>query len=218
MLSWLPPSGDRLWPLFAEQAERALSFPEQGSRAGAPPPGFLHHRRETLLAPGEEAFARAGVGLRLGVPFFLPWVRLLVAAPPVLHGGSPHGEVHLQAERPRPLIAGEVVAIAGRGAGLWWTSFVRVLDVEEAEDETSLTLGTLPRHVMSGQERLSVRLERGEGTVRFAIEAFSRPRHPLVRLGVTWARSRQRAFAVHAAEAMRRFLAEGGENARRAGS
>ncbi len=60
----------------------------------------------------------------------------------------------------------------------WVTSACRVVYVTEGPSRFTFAYGTLPRHVVSGEEAFAV--ERDDvGRVRFTITAFVRPR-PLV--------------------------------------
>jgi uncharacterized protein (UPF0548 family) len=64
--------------------------------------------------------------------------------------------------------------------------------------------GTLPGHAESGEERFLVEWDRTGDAVRYDVLAFSRPRHPLARLGYPLTRRAQRRFARDSAAAMLR--------------
>jgi uncharacterized protein (UPF0548 family) len=70
-----------------------------------------------------------------------------------------------------------------------------------------LAWGTLPDHAASGEERFLLEWDRDERGVWYDILAFSRPRHPLARLGYPWVRRIQRHFGRESAAAMRRAVA-----------
>ena len=55
--------------------------------------------------------------------------------------------------------------------------------------------GTLPHHMETGEERFAIVWDRATDHVSFEIVAFSRPRHPLARLGYPYVRHMQGAFA-----------------------
>lgn len=62
-----------------------------------------------------------------------------------------------------------------------------------ATDESTrfgFAYGTLPAHPEQGEEAFHIERD-GEGSVRFLVTAFSRPRHPLARLGAPVARQIQ---------------------------
>ena len=64
-------------------------------------------------------------------------------------------------------------------------------------------LGTLPGHVMQGEERFLVRLDPTSGEVHYEVTAFSRPASSLGRLGRPVLRAFQRRFQRETVEAMR---------------
>lgn len=140
----------------------------------AAPDGDHDHRQADLPID----FAVARKALRSWRPFEQPWLRLVADGPPRV---------------------GQVVAVCAKVGGLWWTNLSRVIEVEDREDLFAFRYATLPMHVESGQERFSIH---AGSPVRFEIEATSRPRHPLVRLGYPLARSVQRRFARGAIAAM----------------
>ena len=67
--------------------------------------------------------------------------------------------------------------------------------------------GTLPGHAESGEERFLVEWDRADDAVWYDILAFSRPRHPLARLGYPLTRRTQRRFARDSAAAIRQAVA-----------
>jgi uncharacterized protein (UPF0548 family) len=66
--------------------------------------------------------------------------------------------------------------------------------------------GTLPDHAESGEERFLVEWDRATDAVHYDILAFSRPRHPLARIGYPLTRRTQKRFARDSAAAMRRAV------------
>jgi len=66
--------------------------------------------------------------------------------------------------------------------------------------------GTLADHVESGEERFSVEWRRQDGSVWYDLLAFSRPRHPLAKLGTPVGRALQRRFARDSLQAMARAV------------
>jgi uncharacterized protein (UPF0548 family) len=74
-------------------------------------------------------------------------------------------------------------------------------------DVVRFAYGTLPGHAESGEERFLVEWDRTTDAVHYDILAFSRPRHPLARLGYPLTRRVQRRFARDSATAMRRAVA-----------
>jgi len=64
--------------------------------------------------------------------------------------------------------------------------------------------GTLADHMESGEERFTVEWRRDDDSVWYDLLAFSRPRHPLARLGLRLSRALQRRFARDSLRAMAR--------------
>ena len=66
--------------------------------------------------------------------------------------------------------------------------------------------GTLPGHAETGEERFLIEWDRTDNSVWYDVFAFSRPRHPLTRLGYPFARLTQNRFARQSAASMLRAL------------
>jgi uncharacterized protein (UPF0548 family) len=108
-----------------------------------------------------------------------------------------------------PLRVGEVVAVVASVLGVWWVNACRVVYLVDEDGPVSrfgFAYGTLPGHAESGEERFLVEWDRAASTVWYDILAFSRPRHPLARLGYPLTRRTQRRFARDSAAAMRRAV------------
>jgi uncharacterized protein (UPF0548 family) len=93
----------------------------------------------------------------------------------------------------------------GRVIGLWWLNACRivyVIDEGGPVQRFGFAYGTLPGHVESGEERFLIEWDQGENSVWYDILAFSRPRHPLARLGYPFARLMQKRFARDSVKAM----------------
>jgi uncharacterized protein (UPF0548 family) len=80
----------------------------------------------------------------------------------------------------------------------------RVVYVIDEPDRYTFAYGTLAAHPERGEEAFTV--ERHGGRVRFGIRAFSRPSHPLARLGSPVASWVQRRVTRTYLEAMRRAV------------
>jgi uncharacterized protein (UPF0548 family) len=87
------------------------------------------------------------------------------------------------------LAPGTTVALAAPVLSLWIVATCRVVYVEEGADRFAWAYGTLSQHPEQGEERFELRRE--DGATVFAIEAFSRPRHWLVRAVSPIARRQQ---------------------------
>jgi uncharacterized protein (UPF0548 family) len=167
------PSDARLAAVLAEMAGADLTYPEVGAtgRPGPLPAGYDHARETAVVGHGDDAFAAAVAGfqgwqLHRGQGF-----RVVPADPPVAPGT-------------------EVVVGIPLGPGVYVIAACRVVWTVDEPDRFGFAYGTLPAHPASGEEAFVVeRLPGGE--VRGVVTAFSRPRHPLVRLGRPVARRQQ---------------------------
>jgi uncharacterized protein (UPF0548 family) len=104
------------------------------------------------------------------------------------------------------------VAVVARLFGLWWLNACRIVYVVDEQGPVQrfgFAYGTLPGHAESGEERFTVEWREAAGAVWYDIQAFSRPRQVLARLGYPLARRLQRRFARGSAAAMRRAVVEG---------
>lgn len=151
-----------------------LTYAEHGSTATVLPPGYHHVRAVRVLGTGDSVYAAACDGLRT-------WQ---------LH----RGQGFLVAPVHPPLAVGTEVVSAIRLAGpVHVLAACRIVWTVDEPDRFGFAYGTLPVHPARGEESFVV--ERSpSGEVRAEIVAFSRPRHPLVRLGGPVAR-RQQAVA-----------------------
>ncbi len=62
------------------------------------------------------------------------------------------------------------------------TAAARIVYVVDEPNRYGFAYGTLPHHPVAGEEAFLVEQD-DRGNVNFVIEVFSRPRHPLARLG-----------------------------------
>jgi uncharacterized protein (UPF0548 family) len=106
-----------------------------------------------------------------------------------------------------PIREGEVVAMQAKVMGLWWLNSCRIVYVVDDQAKFGFAYGTLPGHVECGEELFMV--ERSpEGTVRYVIKAFSRPRIWIARLGYPIARAQQRRFVRESKASMLNFVTQ----------
>lgn len=172
-------------PLLEEWESRRL----QPDVQGGPPPGAFRDRYEALVgreAPGppevDGPFRRSAHAI-MGYEIFPTWV-----------GG--------RALR-RPVRVGDTVGLLYRF--LPWVSLFfasRVVDVFDGPGgagwRAGFTYRTLPGHPETGEETFAVEKDAETGEVRFSLDNWSRPGHPLTRLFLPLARLLQRR-ASHAA-------------------
>jgi uncharacterized protein (UPF0548 family) len=84
-----------------------------------------------------------------------------------------------------------------------------VVGGRDAVHRVAFAYGTLPGHAAAGEERFAVEWHRADDAVWYDLSAFSRPRHPLMRLGRPLARRQQRRFGRDSARAMAAAVAGG---------
>jgi uncharacterized protein (UPF0548 family) len=199
------------------QAELAFAYDGIGATAAAEfiPRDYVVDRTCVELGRGETAFASARRGLEAWAQFDLGWCE---AWPP-----------------DAPICVGQAVAVLARGMGMWWMNAARIVYVVDQGNSLSqlaraeagaidgnrfddggeiarfgFAYGTLPGHVESGEELFLVEWNRVTDVVLYSILAFSRPRHPLARLGRPLVRRLQRRFRDDSAAAMRRWVTREG--------
>lgn len=171
---------------LARQAAGPFSYPFVGATRERAPDGYVVDRNRVRLGHGEHTFEKAVAALRRWEMFNVGWVRLF--SPSV------------------PIEAGRAVAILVRVFGVWWLSAARIVYVVEEDGDVrrfGFAYGTLADHAESGEERFSVEWLRSDDSVWYDLFAFSRPRHPLARIGKPFSRALQRRFARDSLKAMK---------------
>ena len=148
----------------------ALTYVEVGATAGELPTGYQHLHAARVVGTGRELFDRCAETV-------MTWGVQRGAGLTV----RPGGRVRVGAENR-----------IGIGVGplrIW--APCRVVYVLDESDRKGFAYGTLPGHPESGEESFVVSLA-DDGTVRFAVTAFSRPARWFARLGGPVARLTQR--------------------------
>jgi uncharacterized protein (UPF0548 family) len=181
------PAPGRLDRFISEQSVLPLTYREQGASLAVMPDGYRQDRWTADLGPFSSGqLERAAHAL-------LSWQAqrgaglTIVPATPVRDGATFAIVIKLP--------VGFVTA-AGR--------VVRVLD---EPDRRGFAYGTLPGHPEQGEEAFVVAGE-AERLV-LTVQAFSRPRHPLARLGGPVTRALQRQANLRYLDAMRAVMAAG---------
>lgn len=190
MLSLWKPSEARVRQFLAAQAPLDFSYAAVGATAAQPPAGFQVDRSRVKLGDGDGVFQAARSALQCWQQFRLGWVEAWCPESPIR--------------------AGTMVAVLARVFGLWMLSACRVvyvIDEDAPVRRFGYAYGTLPGHVESGEELFLVEHD-GDGAVWYEILAFSRPRHPLARLGYPLARHLQARFRQDSSAALLRAVAE----------
>jgi uncharacterized protein (UPF0548 family) len=161
-----------------------------GTLTGGRPEGFRHDHYEMELGHGHEAFRRAIEGLKAWEAHHVPGVRVF-----------PKGqEIH----------PGATVAVTLGTPFLALFAPCRIIQVIGEEARWGFAYGTLPGHPEQGEEAFVVSMSVDE-TVRFEVEAFSRPADSLVRLSGPIGRSVQKSGTNSYLRALRRYVVQGAD-------
>jgi uncharacterized protein (UPF0548 family) len=181
------PSAAQVDAFIAAQREATFSYREVGAtRSGAAPAGYDVDHNRVRLGAGAETFHRATAAVRTWRMSSLGWMSIQPANVPV--------------------VPGETVAAVVSHYGLWSLNACRVVYLldEDADGmrRSGFAYGTLPAHGEIGEERFSVEWRLDDDSVWYDLYAFSRPGHPLARLGYPIVRRLQRRFARESKQAM----------------
>ncbi len=102
----------------------------------------------------------------------------------------------VQIASPGPKVVAEgLVAVEAHTAFLWSMNINRILEVVDTPTRFGFLYSTTKFHVEQGQERFVLEFDPETGSVFYLIEAISRTRHILARLGYPFSRAMQRRFA-----------------------
>lgn len=150
-----------------------LSYPEHGGTKSIFPTGYDHDYNKTLLGKGEAIFQKAKIALSNWQMFPKPWTQIVPKKAPIQKGVEVGVFFHL--------------------FGLWWKNACRIVYTIDEEKRFGFAYGTLTAHVEQGEECFWVEID-DAGKVWYHIQAFSKPRFWLTRLGYPIARYYQRKF------------------------
>jgi uncharacterized protein (UPF0548 family) len=139
------------------------------------PVGLAHDHSRSLLGAGWPVFDAAKQAFRRWTTFDLGWVRV----------ANPDASITI----------GQVVAVEARTMGLWTLNLSRIVGILEDEWQFGFIYSTTKMHVEQGEERFQVEMDTNSGNVWYEIEALSRPRNALARLGYPVTRAFQHRFA-----------------------
>jgi len=189
------PSEADVRKFIASQQDLPFSYPQPGAtrnqpgnipRAPTGPKGYTVDHNRTKLGAGEQTYERAVAALRSWKQFDLGWVSLV-----------PPG---------KDLEVGTTVAVCAKTFGFWSLNASRIVysinENQNGNERFGFAYGTLPDHVERGEERFIVERQ-PDGSVWYDILAFSRPKHPLVRLGFPIARLLQKRLVRDSLAVMR---------------
>lgn len=183
------PSAEAVRNFITSQQGLAFTYPEVGATESQPPAGYRVDHNRIKLGDGENTFQRAVAALRNWRQFDLGWIKVLTDE--------------------QPIAVGTTVAVLAQLFAVWSLNAARIVyvidDRTEETERFGFAYGTLPDHVERGEERFLVeRLE--DGSVWYDLYAFSRPQHPLARLGFPFTRMLQKRFARESLAAMKRSV------------
>jgi uncharacterized protein (UPF0548 family) len=179
------PSEQDVRDFISQQQNLAFSYPEVGASAIDVPNRYSIDRNRVLLGSGETTWQRAREAIRGWQMFNMPWLRLYW--------------------RTTPIEVGATVAISVEHFGFYSLNAVRIVYVVDDDGPVSrygFAYGTLTEHSERGEERFTVEWTRSEGSVWYAILAFSRPQKALPKLGYPMSRMLQKRFAEASMAAM----------------
>ncbi len=187
------PSTDRLNHILARVEGEPLTYDEVGAtRSGELPPGYHHVRASRRLGEGDSGdavFDAAADGLRTWQLHRRQGFVVVPDEPPIA------SDTVVVSAAPLPVPAVHVLF----ACRIVWT-------VDEA-DRFGFAYGTLPVHPASGEESFVVERDAPGATI-LTITAFSRPRHPLVRLGAPVMRQQQARATQGYLDALQAHVAE----------
>lgn len=152
-----------------------------------PPPGYVVDHNRIELGTGEAVFQSACRALSQWQMFNIGWVELCWPDAPIKEG----------------MTVGVLISLFG----MWWLNATRIVYLIEETTPIrryGFAYGTLTDHAESGEERFSVEW-REDDTVWYDLLAFSRPRHPLAKIGRPLVRQFQKRFAADSLLAMQKL-------------
>ena len=164
--------------ILAAARHAPLSSPRLLTLADGPPRvlprGFVHDLSRTEIGRGWRIFVAAREALQRWEQFDLGWVRIANPIPKI--------------------ILGELVAVEAYTAYLWSININRIVETVDSPTSFGFIYATTSLHVEEGQERFVVEFDTESESVLYRIEAVSRPRNILARVGYPFSRAMQHRF------------------------
>lgn len=139
------------------------------------PLSFAHDTSESVLGRGAEVFVAAKHAFRTWTMFNLGWVSV----------ANPTAQIVVDA----------LIAVEAKTLGLWTLNLSRIVSVVDTAHRFGFVYATTGLHVEQGEERFLLQFHPDTASVVYRLEAVSRPRSPLARLGYPITRVFQRRFA-----------------------
>jgi uncharacterized protein (UPF0548 family) len=180
------PGNSRSMQRLVDHSRRAEpNYADVGASLGDDfPPGFHHDRYERSLGRGSEVFQHAKRGLQTWQAHKVPGVRV---APP---------GTEIEPGATVIVTLGLLVALAVP---------CRIVEVVDQPKRWGFAYGTLPGHPEEGEESFVVTWA-DDDTVRFSVQAFSRPADRLGRLAAPLGRRLQQAGSARYLIALQRYV------------
>jgi uncharacterized protein (UPF0548 family) len=190
MLCLTRPTERRICSYLEHRSDRPFSYSEVGATLwDQPPPGYVVDHHRVQLGTGPLVYDRARAALHEWAMFRVGWAEVRPARPPIAEG--------------------TVVAILARGMGAWCLFACRIVRVIEETGPVAscgFAYGTLPGHLLAGEERFLVQWDHLDDSVWYDLQAISRPSGPAGRLAYPLVRRAQRRFAPESLRAMTRAV------------
>jgi uncharacterized protein (UPF0548 family) len=184
------PSQNEISEFLDRSGELALSYDPVGI-ARQSPAGFNADLASAVIGHGQQTFERAKNALAQWRHYEMGWVELY-----------PHGA---------SIEPGTVVAVLVRHLGFWSLNGCRVvygIGDRQTGSSFGFAYGTLTNHVELGEEIFEVILAPESGEVVYRIQAVSKPRAAMARIGYPFARYFQERFRRDSLGALRRAISE----------
>lgn len=152
-------------------------YPSVGEAATASPPGYRINKVSRVVGAGTRAWNKAAKALETADALETPWVRFWRQG----HGSR--------------WAKGDIVVVVARVFPFVWTANVnKVIAVQRRRRSLSVSWGTTSRHVLRGEEVVSVSTKEN-GDVMFDLRSFSRPHAFMAWLSYPLVMYLQAAFA-----------------------
>ena len=151
------------------------------------PFAFVHDHSRSHIGQGEPAFAAAKQAFRQWAMFNHGWTRV----------ANPTAVIQI----------GQIIAMEAHTLALWTLNMSRIIETIDTETRFGFLYATTPMHVEQGAERFLLEFNPITSEVHYILEAISRPRHLLARLGLPLSRHFQHQFARESHNRMRRKTA-----------
>jgi len=186
VFSWRKPDHEQLERLLAKHQAGSLSYTAIAATQRDAPPGYRLDRNRIVIGHGAEQFKRAKAAVDGWKMFDLDWIQVFPAHPSIEIGNA--------------------IAVVVRHFGFWSVNISRIVYVIDEESRYGFAYGTSLCHSEEGEERFLVEHDPATDEVWYDLYAFSKPKHPLARVGFPIARHLQKRFARESLAAMKQLV------------